>query len=140
MRTSRAAFSLTEIMVGVAIMAIVIFPVLHVILSETKVVTGTREHSQAAFLGQRILETARTYNFAKLDAFVTEYSGKEFNVNETKYKVEGMDLVNIQTTDPTPVDDKDKIAAKRLKFSIKYTTRDNNHLSLDLATIIARHE
>ncbi|MBI3038151.1 hypothetical protein HYY75_03735 [bacterium] len=134
MNFHRNAFSLAEIMVGIVIMAVIFFPTLTAIMSETKTVTGTRDHSQAAFLGQRILETARTYNFEKLDKFADEYRGKVFKFNEVDFKIENIDLSEIKTKDPPG-----KIAAKKLTFSIKYTSQRRD-LSLDLASVIGRHE
>ena len=121
-------------MVGLVIMAVVLFPTLSAIMSETKTVTGTREHSQAAFLGQRIIETARTYNFEKLSEFVTEYQNKIFKFNQVEYKVENLVLADVKTKDPP-----DKIAAKMVTFSLKYTSQRHD-MSLDLRTVIGRHE
>jgi len=130
----RSGFSLTELMIGVFIMAIVLFPTLTAIMGESKTVTGTREHSQAAFLGQRIIETARTYNFEKLNDFASEYQAKSFTFNGVVYQIQNLLLSDIKTKDPP-----DKIAARKLTFSLKFTSQKHD-MSLDLVTVIARHE
>lgn len=127
-------FSLTEIMVGVFIMAIVLFPTLLGISRESSTVTGTREHSEAAYLGQRIIETARTYNFERLSEFASEYQAKSFKVNGVEYKVDSLLLSDVKAKDPDG-----KVAAKKLTFSLKYSSQKHD-LSLDLVTVIARHE
>jgi prepilin-type N-terminal cleavage/methylation domain-containing protein len=135
-RTSRgkSGFSLTEIMIGVLIMAVAILPAIMVITSESRTVTGTREHSQAAYLGQRIIETARTFHFDKLPEFASEYQAKSFTFHGVRYQVEGLTLTDIRTNDPVDV-----VAARKLSFSLKFTSR-NHDLSLDLIAIITRHE
>lgn len=138
MTSEKTGFSLAEILVGLGIMVIVIFPTLYVITNETKAVTGTREHTTAAYIGQRILEEARTFNFEKLDgaadAFKETNLNKEFKSNEIVYKVTAMEVKPIKCSDPAG-----KIAAKMLTFTLEYKNRENRTLKLELTTIIARH-
>lgn len=126
---------MTEVMLGILIMAVVIFPSLTVIMNETKAITGTREHTQAAFIAQRVLEAARTYKFDNLEQFGTEHQAKTFTVNKIDYLVQNLLLEEITTTDPP-----DKIAARKLSFSVQYKTREGRESKLDIATIIARHD
>lgn len=134
-QTDRFGVTLTEVMVGVLIMAIIIFPSLGVIMNETKVITGTREHTQAAFLAERIIEVARSYNFEKLDQFGSEYQAKDFEMNKVTYRVETCVFTDVKTTDPA-----DNIVAKKLSLVVTYSLKSGKEQKLDVSTIIARHD
>ncbi len=127
--------TLTEIMVGVFIMAIILFPSLMVIMNESKAITGTRDHSQAAFIGHTLIETARAYTFENLGAFPTEFQDRTYTFNGIEYSVKDLELAKI-----TPSGDSSQTSAFRMRFSIRYTSREGRNMSLDLATIIGRHE
>lgn len=127
-------FTLTEIMVGVVIMAIILFPALMVIMNESRVVTGTRDHSQAAFIAQNLVETARTYKFESLGSFVDEYKDRTYPYNGIEYTVNDLAIAEIK---PASID---QVAAFKLSFSVRYTSREGRAMSLDLGTIIGRHE
>ena len=127
--------TLTEIVLGVMIMAIVIFPSLTVIMSETKAITGTREHTQAAFVAERVMEAARTYNFDNLPDFGSSYQAKTFSFNNIAYIIQNLVFEDITTND-TPA----KVIARKLSFSVQYKTREGRESNLEVATIIARHD
>lgn len=63
---SRSGMSMVEIMIGVLILALVLIPSITVIISETRSVTATRDHNQAAFFAQKIIEAAKSYSFEYL--------------------------------------------------------------------------
>ncbi len=127
--------TLMEIMVGVFIMAIILFPSLMVIMNESKAITGTRDHSQAAFIGHTLIETARAYTFENLEAFPTEFQNRTYTFNGIEYSIKDLALAKI-----TPSGDSSQTSAFRMNFSVRYTSREGRNMSLDLATVIGRHE
>ena len=79
----RKAVSLVEVMIGVFLLALILVPSLNVVISQTQTVTSTRDHSQAAFLADKILETAKAWNFNMLDEdrFTSEDTKKKSHKN-----------------------------------------------------------
>lgn len=139
-KSGRAArsrgFSLVEVAVGVLIMAIVIFPSLNVIMNETKAVSGTREHSQAAFVAHRVIETARTYNFDRLQQeFQANYAGQTFKINDIDFTIGDFALEEVKSSDPANV-----VLAKKIAFSVTYKTREGKEHKLEIATLVSRHD
>ena len=63
----RKAVSLVEVMIGVFLLALILVPSLNVVISQTQTVTSTRDHSQAAFLADKILETAKAFGIEFAD-------------------------------------------------------------------------
>ncbi len=143
--------SLVEILIGIILLVLVLIPSLTVILSETKAVTGTRDHTMAAFVAQNLIETARNYKFAYLDA--DQYSGqpdiqqttfeyalthqlKEKTINGIKYEVKDARIDPVKNTlapDEPPI-------LVLFKFAIEYTGTDGRNHRLDLSTAIAQEE
>ena len=68
MSDKKHGVSMVEIMIGVFLLALILIPSLNVVISQTQTVTKTRDHSQAAFLAQKIFETAHSFSFRLLDA------------------------------------------------------------------------
>ncbi|RCK81559.1 MAG: hypothetical protein OZSIB_0693 [Candidatus Ozemobacter sibiricus] len=146
-----AGVSLVEILIGLILLALVMIPSLTVILSDTKAVTGTRDHTMAAFVAQNLLETARNYKFAYLDA--DQYAGKpdiqqttfeyalthqlkEKTVNGIKYEVKDARIDPVKNTlapDEPPI-------LVLVKFAIEYTGADGRNHRLDISTAIAQEE
>ena len=145
--------SLVEILIGVVILALVLIPSLSVILSETKAVTGTRDHTQAAFVAQSILETARNYKFAYLEA--DRYAGKpdvqkttfewalkndpamkERLINNIKYEVKDAQVEPVKNTlapGEPPI-------LVLVKFAVEYSGSDRRNHRLDISTALAQEE
>lgn len=63
----RCGMSLVEIAIGVIILALILLPSLNVITSGTRSVVATRDHLQAVFVAQQMMEKTRIYPFKFLD-------------------------------------------------------------------------
>jgi len=81
MHNPRNGMSMIEIMIGVILLALIVVPSLNVIISQTKTVTATRDHSQAAFVAQKIQETCRSYRFDMIEA--DQYASKPAEQKKT---------------------------------------------------------
>lgn len=146
---------MVEIMIGVILLALIIVPSLNVIVSQTRTVTATRDHAQAAMLAQKIQEICRSYKFNLISAapYTNDISMQQRtfewrlkNLDEmNKYLINGVEY----RVDPASI----KIAAAEnaneteqipilymLSFSIDYTGKDNRSHRLDIATAIAKRE
>ena len=148
---SMAGMSMVEIMIGVIILALVLIPSLNVILSETRAVTGTRDHTMAAFVAQNLLETARNYKFAYIEA--DQYAGKpdiqkttfeyalthdlkERTVNRIKYEVKDARIDPVKNT----ISPGDPPILLLVKFAIEYTGSDQRQHRLDVSTALVKQE
>lgn len=156
MRNLRHGMSMIEIMIGVILLALIVVPSLNVIISQTKTVTATRDHSQAAFVAQKIQETCRSYRFDMIEA--DQYAAKPAEqkktfewrlknddelrkqvINGIEYKIDPdktlIDPVPNQfaTGNPAPT-------VYLFKFSITYLGKDNRDHRLDISTAIAQRE
>ncbi|MBR4329616.1 MAG: hypothetical protein IKP71_07160, partial [Candidatus Riflebacteria bacterium] len=67
MKTNKKAVSMVEIMIGVLLLALILIPSLNVIIGQTQTVTATRDHAQAAFIAEKVIEIARSYPFDMLE-------------------------------------------------------------------------
>lgn len=151
LRRLRNGVSIVEILIGIIILALVLIPSLTVILSDTKAVTATRDHTMAAFVAQNILETARNYKFAYLEA--DQYAGKpdmqqktfeyalknqlkERTINGIKYEIKDalVDPVkNALAPNEPPI-------MVLIKFAVEYKGLDGRNHRLDISTAIAQEE
>lgn len=104
--SNKKGMSLVEIMLGVILLTLIIVPALNVINSKSKAVTATRDHSQAAFIAQKIQETARAFRFDLLDA--DQYAGDEITRKKTfewktqnleQYRVHNLNGIKYEITD-----------------------------------------
>lgn len=155
MNKKKSGMSMVEIMIGVILLALIIVPSLNVIVSQTRTVTATRDHAQAAMLAQKIQEICRSYKFNLISAapYTNDISMQQRtfewrlkNLDEmNKYLINGVEY----RVDPASI----KIAAAEnaneteqipilymLSFSIDYTGKDNRSHRLDIATAIAKRE
>ena len=154
MNKNRFGMSMIEIMIGVMLLALILVPSLNVVISQTQTVTATRDHSQAAFLAQKIIETARACSFPMLDADqyndVPDTQKKTFEYklkNVDEYKIYNLNGITY-TIDPemTSIDPINTIGAETntlpslyaFKFSINYEGKDGRNHYLDISTIIAQ--
>lgn len=155
MINNKKAVSLLEIMIGVLLLALILVPSLNVVISQTQTVTATRDHSQAAFLADKILETARSFPFNLLDSDRYESNADEYKKtfeyklwNDEKYNT--YEINNIKYTISTDKDytSIDSISNKgaatdelpklyAFKFRINYTGKDGREHHLDVHTALS---
>ena len=144
---------MVEVMIGVILLALIVIPSLNVIGTKTKTVTATRDHSQAAFVAQKIQETARAFKFALLEA--DQYSSEPQKQKTTfewklkndddyrKHSLNGIDY-QIEEVAVDAVENKlDSTQASNLclfKFAVKYTGKDRREHVLRINTAISRRE
>ncbi len=144
--------SLIEITIGVIILALVLIPAMNVITGGTKSVISTRDHVQAVFISQQIIERLRTYPFKFLDedhpgltsaekakTFESEMKNlnqyKQYNVNNILYEIKNFDIkeaahqnVNVQKS------------FALVSFEIEYVGKDGKRHGLDFHTAVAQME
>ena len=145
-----------EIMIGVLLLALILIPSLNVIIGQAQTVTSTRDHAQAAFLAEKILEIARSYPFDMLEeerhnndndsskkekTFEYRLKNKEeYNthvVNGITYKIDPKGVF----IDPITTKNADKDSIPNIcavKFTIQYTGKDGRDHHLDIHTILAQ--
>ncbi len=156
MKTNKKAVSMIEIMIGVLLLALILIPSLNVIIGQAQTVTSTRDHAQAAFLAEKILEIARSYPFDMLEeerhnndndsskkekTFEYRLKNKEeYNthvVNGITYKIDPKGVF----IDPITTKNADKDSIPNIcavKFTIQYTGKDGRDHHLDIHTILAQ--
>ncbi len=155
-RSVRPGMSMVEIMIGVIILALVLIPSLNVIISETKIVNATRDHTQASFFAQKILESAHACNFDLLDANqykddpATQKTTFEYALqNNEDFRTETINGIKYEVVKKD--DDLVKYAADKndpdvrpnmvfLSFTVKYIGQDKNPHTLDIHTAINRRQ
>ncbi|MDD3145933.1 MAG: hypothetical protein PHD82_01415 [Candidatus Riflebacteria bacterium] len=156
MRGFRTGMSMIEIMIGVILLALIVVPSLNVIVSQTRTVTATRDHSQAAFVAQKVQEICRSYSFDMIEA--DQYSSDAATQQKTfEWKLKNSDELRKHvingieyTIDPasTMIDAvPDQFATGNpaptvylLKFSVVYTGKDKRSHRLDISTAVAQRE
>ncbi|MFZ2961350.1 MAG: hypothetical protein WA705_31120 [Candidatus Ozemobacteraceae bacterium] len=150
---NRSGMSLVEILIGVIILALVLIPSLNVIISETRTVTATRDNLSAVFVGQRVLETARTFRFDFLDAerypsgSAEQKRTLEWQMNNdpvrNKMTVNGIDF-KIVDFKIEPVKNKTDTSAEAtmvlVSYGVDYTGKDARGHRLDVTTALAQQE
>ena len=154
MKTNKKAVSMVEIMIGVLLLALILIPSLNVIISQTQTVTSTRDHAQAAFIAEKIIEIARSYPFDMLEeerhnddaskkenTFEYRLKNKEeyntFVSNGITYKVDPESIF----IDPIKAKDADKDDVPTIyaiKYTIQYVGKDGRDHHLDMHTILAQ--
>jgi len=156
-RSDRPGMSMVEVMIGVIILALVLIPSMNVIISETKTVNATRDHTQASFFAQKILESAHACKFDLLDADqynddpVTQKTTFEYALkNNEEFRTETINGIKYEVVKKMD-DDLVKFAADKndpavrpnmvfLSFTVKYTGQDKNSHTLDIHTAINRRQ
>ncbi|MBF0405989.1 MAG: hypothetical protein HQM10_01440 [Candidatus Riflebacteria bacterium] len=150
---NKSGMTMTEVMVGVIIMALVLIPSLNVIVRQTTSVTATRDHLMATFVGQKVIETARSFKYEYLDierfpATSTERvktfehimnndsSKKIVKLNEIEYKIVDLKVAGVRNKN-----DLSQIPClSLLSFGIEYKSKEGRNNRLDLSTAIAQQE
>ena len=123
------------------------------ILSDTRSVKATRDHVSAAFLAQKMFETARSFKFELLDS--EQYSSEpdkqkktlewilKNDTNMNQQKINGI-LYKITNVNIEPVKNKNAVDDPwflvLFSFAIEYQSPDGRSHRLDLATGIAQEE
>jgi len=145
--------SIVEVMIGVILLALIIVPSLNVIMSQTQTVTSTRDHSQAAFLAQRIQEICRSYSFKLVEA--DQYSSDPNTQKKTfEWKLKNSDKLNKYESngityhvtnvliDPVvnSFSPSDPTVMYLVHFSIEYLGQDRRNHRLDIDTAISKRE
>lgn len=154
MKTNKKAVSMVEIMIGVLLLALILIPSLNVIIGQTQTVTSTRDHAQAAFIAEKIIEIARSYPFDMLEeerhkddsskkenTFEYRLKNKEeyntFVSNGITYKVDPKSV--FVDTIKSKNADKDAIPnIYAIRYSIQYVGKDGRDHHLDMHTILAQ--
>ncbi|HNW35989.1 MAG TPA: hypothetical protein PKM25_13710 [Candidatus Ozemobacteraceae bacterium] len=150
---SNKGMSMVEIMIGVILLALVLIPSLNVIISETKTVNATRDHTQASFFAQKIIESARTCKFDLLDA---DQYASDLNTQKTtfEYALNNDDKVRTDTINGIRYQVKQakiKYAVDKtdstircntvfLSFRVEYDGQDGKNHSLDIWTAISKRQ
>lgn len=151
MKKIKTGMSMIEILIGVILLALIIVPSLNVILSQTKTVTSTRDHSQAAFVAQKIQEILRSYKFSLIEAeqYAADqalqkrtFEWKLKNSDELKKQVINnivylIDDVKIDAVKNPAAGPEQAICAYVVSYSIKYTGKDMRNHRLDISTAIS---
>lgn len=155
MNRNNSGMSMVEIMIGVILLALIIVPSLNVIISQTRTVTATRDHAQAAMLAQKIQEICRSYKFDLISAAPhagdiamqqRTFEWRLKNLDEmNKYVINGIeyrvDPASVKITAAENANETEQIAILYLfSFSIDYTGNDNRDHRLDIATAVAKRE
>lgn len=156
MRGLRTGMSMIEIMIGVILLALIVVPSLNVIISQTQTVTATRDHSQAAFVAQKIQEICRSYSFDMIEA--DQYSSEPATQQKTfewklknndelrKHVINGIEYIIDPTktlVDPVPdqfLTGNPAPTVYLVRFSITYIGKDKRSHRLDISTAIAQRE
>lgn len=145
--------SMVEVMIGVILLALMVIPSLNVITSKTRTVTATRDHSQAAFVAQKVQETARAFKFDLIES--DQYSSdpqmqkktyewklkneddfRRHNLNGIEYLIDEVAIdPAVNKEDP---DTNQSVILLLFKFTVKYTGKDGRDHSLRINTAISR--
>ena len=142
-----------EVLIGAVILALILIPSLNVIISETRTVTATRDHTQAVFVAQRVIETARTYRFEQLDKDKPGLSSTDTNqtleyqmlndpaknrttINGIEYKVVDFKIEGVRNK----VDGNASPTLALVSFGVDYLGKDGRAHRLDIATALTQQE
>ena len=157
MINKKKAVSLVEVMIGVFLLALILVPSLNVIISQTQTVTSTRDHSQAAFLANKILELAKSFPFNMLDSdrpqtnpedykktFEYKLQSEEDNEYNT-YNMNGITYKISRDKNYTSIDSISSIESGSeaipkiyaFKYRIEYKGKDGKEHHLDIHTILS---
>ncbi len=148
---TKNGMSLVEVMIGVVLLALIIIPSLNVITSQTKTVTATRDHANAAFLAQKIQEMCRGYTFDLIEA--DQYSSKpnemkktfewklknddnyrKHDINGISYEIKDVKIEPVKNSEaPT-----DPTILNVIFFAIEYVGKDKKTHRLEISTALSK--
>ena len=156
MRKKTSAMSMVEIMIGVVLLTLIVVPSLNVIVSQTRTVTATRDHSSAAFIAQKVQELCRSFKFDMIEA--EQYNADAAKQQQTfEWRLKNDDqyrkhVVNeieyLIVPDETNIDPLKGIhdgankppVALAFSFTIKYTGKDKREHLLKISTVVTRRD
>ncbi len=156
MITNTKGVSLIEVLIRVILLVLILVPSLNVVISQTQTVTSTRDHSQAAFIADKILELAKACKFEMLDSDTYENEPdkqqKTFEYklrNDPNYNTfeENGITYTINTdknfTDIAPIytigaDPDDIPSVYGFKYRIDYIGKDGKSHCLDIQTVLSQ--
>ena len=154
----QCGMSLIEIMVGVVLLALILVPSLNVITTKTQSVNSTRDHAQAAFIAQNIIEQCRSYKFELMDMDHFENSDSDANKEKTfEYKLKNGEFDQTLNNISYKVDsEKSKVAPLKkqtnsndnnslpaiwlVKLVLNYVGQDGRSHSFEVTTAISQRE
>lgn len=142
-----------EVLIGIIILALILIPSLNVIISETRTVTATRDHTQAVFVAQKTLENARTCPFSQLDKDRAGLSSTEVNqtfeyqmLNDTAKNRTTINGIEYRIVDFKIEGVKNKLDANAvpalvlISFGVDYTGKDARGHRLDITSALTQQE
>lgn len=152
---NKTGMSMIEVIIGIVLLSLIVVPSLRVINTKTKTVAATRDHSQAAFVAQKVQEIARAFKFSLLEA--DQYSSnsqlqektfewkiknqddlRKHTINGIDYLIEDVFLdpvLNSEITDPNQIP-----LLYLLQFTIKYKGKDTRDHVLSINTAISQRD
>ncbi len=154
---NKKAVSLVEVMIGVILLALILIPSLNVVISQTQTVTATRDHSQAAFLANKMLEIAKSFPFNMLDSDRYQSNTEEYkktfeyklqNEEDNEYNTYEMNGITYKISRDKKYTSIDSISSINsgseaipkiyaFKYRIEYKGKDGKEHHLDIHTILS---
>ncbi len=159
--STRFGMSIVEVCIGVILLALILIPSMNVLSHGTATVTATRDHLEAVYMAQRVMEAARTYDFnflaesqqstqaEKQKTF--EYDAKNDDntnpldrvkqkeqINGVVYEIDKDSFKIEQVTNRS--DTNAKVPVVVYRFSIVYKSRDGKNHELPVSAAISRRQ
>lgn len=156
----RLGMSIVEVCIGVILLALILIPSMNVLSHGTATVTATRDHLEAVYMAQRVMEAARTYDFNFLaisqqsgsaeQQKTFEYDAKNDSadpldrvkqkevINGITYEIETATFAIQQGKNRSDANANVPVVAYR--FSIVYTSRDGKKHELPVSAAISRRQ
>ena len=148
----RLGLSMVEVAIGILLMALILIPSMNVISSGTKTVVSTRDHAQAVFWAQQIMEQARGYPFKFLDeddstltvaekpkTFENEMKTiddkKVLKINNITYSVKNFKITRVEHKN-----DPNSKTVALISFEIEYVGKDNKTHALEFHSAISKRD
>jgi len=152
--------SMVEVMIGLLLLALLLVPSLNAINNQFKMVNATREHIQAAFVAQKVIEMFRAHSFRliseakadeseKSETFEHKLKNDDFYkkhvLNNVVYEVvtDSVKILPVWTSEAA--ENEGKNSAKKpnayvFQFEIKYEDSRNKIHTLPVTTALTRRE
>ncbi|HNV70506.1 MAG TPA: hypothetical protein PKO06_12470 [Candidatus Ozemobacteraceae bacterium] len=161
-RMNRTGMSIVEVCIGVILLALILIPSMNVLSHGTATVTATRDHLEAVYMAQRVMEAARTYDFNMLSKDQATRSGGDPNktfeydatfddntdpldrvkqkeqINGVVYEIDKASFKIEQVTNRSDTGAKVPVVAYR--FLIVYKSKDGKNHELPVSAAISRRQ
>ena len=151
--------SIIEVLIGVIILALILIPAMSVISHGTQTVSATREHLEAVYMAQRVIEIGRTFDFQHLakaqhtaaaeQKLTFEYDAgfddntdpldrvkQKEQINGVIYEIKDFKIEQLSDRNTTT----NKVPMMVYSFAIEYLSRDKKPHRLDASSAIVRKE